>query len=58
MQTQNSASEGVVHMWILPRLYLRVHLLAVLCPGERDMMYTADYLFQRQPKVLIGLSVS
>ena len=34
-------------MWILPRLYLRVHFLAVLCPGERDMMYTGLPLKQR-----------
>lgn len=40
METRNSTCEGVVLMWILSRLHLRVRLLAVLCPGERDMMYT------------------
>lgn len=60
MPTRNSTCEGVVLMWTLPRLHLRVHLFAVVCPGERercDAHWAASETASQQ-KVLTGLSVS
>lgn len=57
METRNSTCEGVVLMWILSRLQLRVRLLAVLCPGERDVHWAASET-ESQQKVLTRLSVS